>query len=291
MRHELEISDLTDRLGGRGFRVFDTVVGDGGRIRGLRIPSGTGLSRKDIDGLTALAKDAGASGLATLKRQGETLSGPLSKVDGVTAEAMEMEEGDLLLVAAGSDHITSPALDVVRRAVIERLSVQPVTPHAFLWVDDFPLFERDPQSGELGFAHHPFTAPRPGDLARLLDGEREGVLAQHYDLVYNGVELGSGSIRITDPRVQFKVLELLGMSDDEAERRFGFLLRALRDGAPPHGGFAIGFDRVVMLLAGATSLRDVIAYPKTTAARALFEEAPTAVTADDLEGLGIEVSS
>jgi aspartyl-tRNA synthetase len=142
----------------------------------------------------------------------------------------------------------------------------------------------------LTFAHHPFTAPQPGDLERLLAGEREGIRAQHYDLVFNGVELGSGSIRITDPLVQTKVLELLGIDGDEAERRFGFLLRALRDGAPPHGGFAVGFDRVVMLLAGAASLREVIVYPKTTAARALFEDAPTPVTAADLADLGIVVS-
>ncbi len=290
MRFGLEITDVTERVAGRGFRVFDTVVEDGGRIRGIRVSGGATLSRKDVDALTSAAKGAGASGLATLKRQGDQLSGPLTRIDGISAESMQLEDGDLWLVAAGPDYVTSAALDVVRRAVIERLAIQPGLAHAFLWVDDFPLFERDPDTGGLTFAHHPFTAPQPSDLDRLLAGEREAIRAQHYDLVFNGVELGSGSIRITDPKVQTKVLELLGIDGNEAERRFGFLLRALRDGAPPHGGFAVGFDRVVMLLAGAASLREVIAYPKTTAARALFEDAPTRVAAADLADLGIVVS-
>lgn len=161
--------------------------------------------------------------------------------------------------------------------------------HAFTWVDRFPLFELDPNTGEWVVAHHPFTSPAPEHRDRLLAGEREGIVAQHYDLVYNGNELGSGSIRITDPVVQLTVFELLGIAPDEAERRFGFLLRALRAGAPPHGGFAVGFDRVVMLLAGADSLRDVIAFPKTTAARALFEDAPTVIAARELEDLSLKV--
>ncbi|MFQ5549821.1 MAG: amino acid--tRNA ligase-related protein [Gemmatimonadales bacterium] len=167
----------------------------------------------------------------------------------------------------------------------KRLELTPRTDHEFVWIVDFPLFEHE--NGEWTFAHHPFTAPHADDIGALTDGEFEGVRAQHYDLVYNGTELGSGSIRITDAELQIKVLELLGVSRDEAERRFGFLLAALRLGAPPHGGFAVGFDRVVMLLAGADNLRDVIAFPKTTAARALFEDAPTEVAASELDQLGI----
>jgi aspartyl-tRNA synthetase len=151
------------------------------------------------------------------------------------------------------------------------------------------LFERDPETGDWAVAHHPFTAPHPDDRDRLLAGEREGIRAQHYDLVYNGNELGSGSIRITDPRVQLAVFDLLGISAEEAERRFGFLLRALRAGAPPHGGFAVGFDRTVMLVAGVDSLRDVIAFPKTTAARALFEDAPTVISQQELDELALKV--
>jgi aspartyl-tRNA synthetase len=175
--------------------------------------------------------------------------------------------------------------------VIRRLRPAPVTRHAFLWVEEFPLFERDPGTGALAFAHHPFTSPHPDDRARFIAGETAGVRALHYDAVYNGTELGSGSIRITDPAVQLKVFEVLGLRPDEARHRFGFLLDALACGAPPHGGFAIGFDRVAMLLAGAESLREVIAFPKTTAARALFEDAPTTVDPADLAALHLKIDA
>jgi aspartyl-tRNA synthetase len=153
---------------------------------------------------------------------------------------------------------------------------------------DFPLFELDPDSGQHVPAHHPFTAPHPEDIAHLTSNPG-GTRALHYDAVYNGNELGSGSIRITDPKVQRKIFELLGIPEPEIRRRFGFLLDGLSAGAPPHGGFALGFDRISMLLAGASSLRDVIAFPKTTAARALFEGAPTVVSREDLKALHIEV--
>ncbi len=288
-RFELELEDLSEPLTGRGFGAFDEARSRGGRVRGIRVPGGAALSRKQVDGLTAAAKRAGAGGLATLKHAGGSLSGPLAKLDGVTADLARLADGDLLLAAAGPDAVTGPALDVVRRQVANALELVRTGDHAFLWVDRFPLFERDPDTGAWTVAHHPFTSPEPADLERMLAGERENIRAVHYDLVYNGNELGSGSIRITDPRVQLAVFDLLGMDEAEARRRFGFLLRALRAGAPPHGGFAVGFDRVVMLLAGAESLRDVIAFPKTTAARALFEEAPTTVDSTELHELGIAV--
>ena len=289
LRFDLELEDVTEAL--RGFRAFEQILGDGGRVRGLRVPRGAALSRKDVDALTELARDAGVGGLATLKHQGGKLSGPLSKIEGMSAAAARLGDGDLLLAAAGRDDLTSRALDRVRRGVIERLAIAPEREQAFAWVYDFPLFEWDRQSESWLVAHHPFTAPHPDDLERLLGGDRSGVRALHYDLVYNGHELGSGSIRITDPRVQLLVLDLLGISEDEAQRRFGFLLRALRAGAPPHGGFAVGFDRVVMLLAGADNLRDVIAFPKTTAARALFEGAPTELNAEELSELALKVDN
>ncbi len=287
LRYGLAIEDLGGLLAGRGFRAFDAALGDGGRVRGLRVPGGAALSRKDLDALGAMAKGAGLGGLATLKHQGDQLSGPLAKLEGMTAELAGLEEGALLLAAAGPDAVTSAALGRVRGALIERLKPTPRAAHAFLWVEGFPLFEREPETGNLVFAHHPFTAPHPEDLEQLRAGDFEHVRALHYDAVYNGIELGSGSIRITDPALQLKVLDILGIDAAHAESRFGFLLRALRAGAPPHGGFAIGFDRVAMLLAGAESLRDVIAFPKTTAARALFEDAPGPVAADDLGMLGI----
>ncbi len=289
LRFGLELEDVTEVL--RGFRAFEQVLGDGGRVRGMRVPGGAALSRKDVDALTELARDAGVGGLATLKHHDGKLSGPLSKIEGMTAAAAALGDGDLLLAAAGQDDITSRALDRVRRAAIVRLGLVPEADHAFAWVYDFPLFEWDRESESWLVAHHPFTSPHPDDVERLLEGDRSGVRALHYDLVYNGHELGSGSIRITDPQVQLLVLDLLGISEDEAQRRFGFLLRALRAGAPPHGGFAVGFDRVVMLLAGADNLRDVIAFPKTTAARALFEDAPTELNAAELSELALKVDN
>jgi aspartyl-tRNA synthetase len=290
IRFGLELEELDDRLLGRGFRAFDEAARQGGRIRGLKVPGGSSLSRKDLEALTELARGAGATGLATLKRQGDALTGSLSKLDGISPESVGLADGELLLAAAGPDSITSPALDRVRRAAIARLGAAPPVSHGFLWIHDFPLFERDPETGQWAPAHHPFTAPHPDDVPRVMAAERDGVRALHYDLVYNGNELGSGSIRISDPVLQLAVLESLGMSEAEAEHRFGFLLRALKYGAPPHGGFAVGFDRVAMLLAGADSLRDVIAFPKTTAARALFEDAPATVPPGDLRDLGITVA-
>lgn len=289
VRFGLEIADLTDRLAGRGFRALDGAVEGGGRVRALTIPGGAVLSRKALDRLAGLAKDHGLGGLSSVRRRGEELTGPLAKLDGVEEALGRLADGELVLAVAGPDHSTSPALDAIRRAVIESLGMPPSEPHAFLWVDDFPLFERDPGTGKWIFSHHPFTSPHPDDLERLWAGEYEGVRALHYDLVYNGTELGSGSIRITDSALQRHILGLLGLSAEEAEHRFGFLLRALDLGAPPHGGFAVGFDRVVMLLAGADSLRDVIAFPKTTAARALFEEAPTELDPEVLKDLSLKV--
>jgi aspartyl-tRNA synthetase len=184
--------------------------------------------------------------------------------------------------------VSSPALDRVRQEVAQRMQVVPAGAGAFVWVTDFPMFERDPATGALTAMHHPFTAPKPEDL-ELLDHEPWRARAQAYDLVFNGTELGGGSIRINDPRVQSRIFGLLGIDAATAQTRFGFLLEALRAGAPPHGGIAFGFDRLVMMLAGASSLRDVIAFPKTTAARALFEGAPTAVPAADVAELHLRV--
>jgi aspartyl-tRNA synthetase len=197
-------------------------------------------------------------------------------------------DGDVALMTVGPDRVTSPALDKVRQEVIRRLSSQPTLAHAFCWVVDFPLFEPDPETGKPVFAHHPFTSPHPDDVSKL-ESDPFACRALHYDAVYNGNELGSGSIRITDPATQRTVFTQLGLSPADIDARFGFLLTALAAGAPPHGGFAVGFDRTAMLLAGAGSLRDVIAFPKTTAARALFEGAPAPARPEDLAALHIKV--
>ena len=178
----------------------------------------------------------------------------------------------------------------MRTALIRLPGLKPRTDHSFSWIVDFPLFEVDPETGKHVPAHHPFTAPHPDDLDKL-ERDPGSCRALHYDAVYNGNELGSGSIRITDPAVQRQIFSLLGIPEGDVRRRFGFLLDGLAAGAPPHGGFALGFDRIAMFLAGASSLRDVIAFPKTTAARALFEGAPTRVDPADLRALHLEALS
>jgi aspartyl-tRNA synthetase len=170
------------------------------------------------------------------------------------------------------------------------MQLVPANVNAFVWVTDFPMFERDHETGALAAVHHPFTAPLPEDVP-LLSSAPWKARAQAYDLVLNGTELGGGSVRISDPTVQSTIFSLLGIDEATAKARFGFLLEGLRAGAPPHGGIAFGFDRITMLLAGAPSLRDVIAFPKTTAARALFEGAPSSVPADDLHDLHIQLES
>ncbi len=285
LRYALPIADWSSHVRPLGVPFFESAQSDGSRVRGLAVAAGASLSRKDLDQLAETAKLHGASGLAWVKRQTGKVSGSVGKF--FTTDALDhlgVGDGDAALMAVGPDRVTSPALDRVRQEVIRRTGAKPDTRHAFLWVVDFPLFEPDPQTGRPVFAHHPFTSPHPDDIDRL-DSEPFSCRALHYDAVYNGNELGSGSIRITDPAVQRRVFAHLGMSEQEASERFGFLLQALASGAPPHGGFAVGFDRTVMLLSESGSLRDVIAFPKTTAARALFEDAPSAVTDADLAAL------
>jgi len=289
LRYEVPIADWTAQVRPLAVPFFQSVLKDGARVRALAVKGGGGLSRKDVDQLAEAAKQLGGSGLAWVKRQGEQISGSVGKhFTAETLGQLGVGDGDAALMVVGPDRVTSPVLDRVRQEVIRRLEVKPKAAHAFAWVVDFPLFEPDPETGKPVFAHHPFTSPHPDDVARL-DTDPFTCRALHYDAVYNGNELGSGSIRITDAAVQRRVFGLLGLSAAEAEARFGFLLNALQAGAPPHGGFAIGFDRVTMLLAGAGSLRDVIAFPKTTTARALFEGAPAPASPADLAALHIEV--
>jgi len=288
-RYDLAIADWTALVRPLGVPFFQSAVKDGSRVRGLAVKGGGALSRKDVDQLAEVTKQLGGAGLAWVKRQGEQISGSVGKhFTAETLGRLGVGDGDVALMTVGPDRITSPVLDKVRQEVIRRLAPRPETAHAFCWVVDFPLFELDPETGRPVFAHHPFTSPHPEDVAKL-EADPLACRALHYDAVYNGHELGSGSIRITDPAVQRRVFGHLGLTPQEAEARFGFLLAALAAGAPPHGGFAIGFDRVAMLLAGAASLRDVIAFPKTTAARALFEGAPAPAAPADLATLHIEV--
>ena len=289
LRYGLEIFDGTDVFRGAEFGVTRSAIAAGGRVRGIRVPGGGALSRKQVDEIEAAAKSLGAAGLLRLKRSAGALEGPAAKFLGPDAAGrLGLEDGDLCLLVAGPDRISSPSLDRVRQEVAHLLNLVPPGVNRFVWIIDFPLFDRDAATGALSSVNHPFTAPHPDDLP-LLETAPERARALAYDVVLNGTELGGGSLRIADPRLQRQVFGLLGIADEVAEQRFGFLLEGLREGAPPHGGFAFGMDRIAMLLGGAESLRDVIAFPKTTAQRALFEDAPTPVSAEDLQELHVAV--
>jgi aspartyl-tRNA synthetase len=289
LRFDLEIRDGTDLVGERSGDFLRAAVGRGERVRLLGVPGGAALSRRDLEALTEDARVMRAPGLLWARRGPDGASGPGAHALGEPAlAALALAEGDAVLGCWGVDAVALPALGRVRLEVIRRLRLAPRVRHAFVWIEQFPMFVRDPESGALVPMHHPFTAPHPDDLA-LLEPDPERVRSLHYDPVYNGTELGSGSIRIVDPALQSKIFGRLGLTPEEAERRFGFLLEGLRAGAPPHGGIALGFDRIVMLLAGGESLRDVIAFPKTTAARALFEGAPAAVREEDLDVLHLRI--
>ena len=288
LRWGLEIRDWTEALAGSESTILRAAVEGGGRIRGLLLEGGARLSRREIEAVEAKAKESGAPGLLWLKSGSEGLSGPAARfVSESAAAALGLRSGDLALAAAGPDRVTSPALSAARSAVIAALAMPQERDHAWLWVLEFPLFEED--GGRLSAGHHPFVQPHPDDLDAL-DREPERARGLAYDLVYNGAELGSGSIRIHDASLQERVFRLLGIDDEEVDRKFGHLLRALRAGAPPHGGIALGMDRIVQMFTNSSSLRDVVAFPKTTAARALFEGAPSPVRSEDLAELGLRLA-
>ena len=287
LRYSLEIEDWTEATRDMDFGVIRTQVDAGGRVRGLRLDGGGRLSRKGIESIEAKAKAAGAPGLLWAKRSEEGTSGPLGKfLTPEQADAIGLGVGDLVLVAAGKDRMTSPALAATRAAAAAALELAYEQEHAWLWVTEFPVF--DVEDGQLTPSHHPFVMPHVEDIP-LLESDPARVRGTAYDMVYNGTEFGSGSIRIHEPDLQRRVLRVIGLDDAEIDEKFGFLLGALAAGAPPHGGIALGLDRIVQRFTGSSSLRDVIAFPKTTAARALYEGAPTKVGERELEALGLEV--
>ena len=291
LRYDLKLFDATDAFRGADFAITRAAIEAGGRVRGVRIPGGAALSRKQVDEIEQIAKSGGASGLLRVKKQNGALDGPAAKfVTEHGAAVLALEEGDLALMVAATDAVSSVALDRVRQDAARRMDLVRDDQMELLWVTDFPLFGVDADTGGLAAVHHPFTSPNPEDLDKL-ESDPQSVRALAYDVILNGTELGGGSIRIHDRDTQRRVLGLLGITAEEAQARFGFLLEALSSGAPPHGGIAFGFDRITMMLAGAQSLRDVIAFPKTTAARALFEGAPSPVKPQDLSDLHLELRS
>ncbi len=293
-RFGLELQELGPLCEGCGFRVLEEAAAEG-RVKGLMLPGGASLSRKQLDVLSEFVKPYGAAGVLWFKRTAEGVASPAKKAlgdDGVLRflDAVGAEEGDLLLAVGGPESTVFAALGALRVHLANEHDLIPEGRHDFLWVTDFPLLEWDAGEDRFYAMHHPFTAPAEND-AGLLEDDPGAARARAYDVIMDGVELGGGSIRIHDPKIQRQMFAALGIDEAEAEARFGFLLEAFRYGVPPHGGIALGLDRMVMLMAGRDSIRDVIAFPKTTSATCLMTRAPSAVDARQLDELGLTTRS
>lgn len=300
LRYGLELKDITDIAKKTEFKVFRSVADSGGFVKGINIKDGAKLSRKEIDDLTEYAQKFGAKGMAWIKiNEDGSLQSPIVKffkkeeIDEIL-NVMEGEKGDLLVFIADTPQITHRVLGFLRRHIAERLDLIPEGKWEFVWIVDFPLLEWDEEENRLVALHHPFTSPKEEDIEKLDEAINNKQLAlsfrsRAYDLVLNGEEIAGGSIRIHRSDVQKKIFELIGISDEEAEERFGFLVTALKYGAPPHGGLAFGLDRLVALMTGSDSIRDVIAFPKTQKGICPLTNAPDFVQEEQLEELGIEV--
>ncbi len=291
LRFGMKLVDVSDLFADAGFRVFARAIADGGRVCALCVPGGGDFSRGELNRVEEEAVALGAPGLSWLKRA-EEITSPLAKFvgEGVLQGVVERtgaQEGDLVLLSAGPPAALNPAVGELRRRLAHERGLVDTGAWAPAWITDFPLFKAG-EGGRLDSEHHPFTAPHEEDLP-LLEEDPLRARAKCYDLVLNGVELASGSIRIHRRDVQQQILSLLGIDQEEAERRFGFFLRALEYGAPPHGGIAFGLDRWVMMLAGERTLREVIAFPKTAGGSCPLTGAPAPVDEAQLTELGLTV--
>ena len=290
-RFDMKIKDITDIVANCGFGVFADTVKNGGVVKAINAKGASGVyTRKEIDKLTEEAKGIGAKGLAFVRWVEDEPNCSFAKFmtdDEMTAiyERVGAEKGDVILFVSDKKNVALSVLGALRLTVAKRLDIIPDT-FNFLWITEFPFFEYNEETGNFDAMHHPFTSPLD-ECIEYLDTNPEKVFAKAYDLVLNGVELSSGSIRITDPDLQAKMFSALGLTDEEAETKFGFLTNAFRYGAPPHGGMGIGLDRLVMLMVGADSIRDVIAFPKVANSSELMSGAPAPVDEIQLRDLSI----
>ncbi|MEA3310335.1 MAG: aspartate--tRNA ligase [Chloroflexota bacterium] len=293
LRFGMQLVDLTDKLHTSGFRVFQRVVKSGGQIKALVAPGCAKYSRRQTDELIGLAKTAGAKGLVTFAYLPERVKGAAVKF--FSAEELALiaaqtgaVEGDLVCIVADEPAVVAAALSALRLTFRDRLELVDPELLAFAWVLDFPMYAWDEEEERWQAAHHPFTMPRPNTYAEM-SADPTAVLSDAYDLVCNGYELASGSIRVHDPKIQKDIFSILGYSEEETQARFGHMLEAFSYGAPPHGGIAPGIDRLVMLLAGVDNIREVIAFPKTSQAADLMADSPSAVSAQQLAELHLRI--
>jgi aspartyl-tRNA synthetase len=295
-RYAMELVELSEHLEGTEFTPYRAALESGGQIKAITVRGGAKYSRKALDELTEIAKRYGAAGMAWIKiaETGETTSS-LAKALGDAkvsemARAADAAGGDAVLIVAGKSSVVAASLNALRAEAAAREGLIDQSKFNFLWVTEFPMFEYHEEDARFYPMHHPFTSPVDEDLDKL-ESDRASVRAKAYDLVLNGVELGSGSIRIHNRELQRRIFHAIGLTDEEARQKFGFLLDALEYGTPPHGGIAFGFDRLVMLLARENSIREVIAFPKTASAADLMTESPSPVSQDQLRELHLSITT
>jgi aspartyl-tRNA synthetase len=294
-RFAMELVDHTDLFAESAFKVFRAAVDGGGVVKTIVVKGGAAMSRKELDDLTGVAVELGAKGMAWIKIADGDWQSPIVKFlsdaerAGLTERA-GLQDGDLVLFGADSAKVVGDVLGGLRCRIAAERGLIPEGRFDFLWVTDFPLVEFNDEDGRYYALHHPFTSPQASDLPQLETAPLD-VRADAYDIVLNGVELGGGSVRIHDETVQRRVFATLGIGEEEAREKFGFLLDALSYGAPPHAGLALGLDRLVAMLVGTDSIRDVIAFPKTQRAACLLTQAPSAVDPLQLRGLGIKLDT